>query len=137
MRSRYSAFATGNVDYLMATVIPDENDPVDPEGLREWSEGSEWLGLQILSTHGGGPDDETGDVEFVARFRPKDDPKAKVVEHKERSTFHRQDGQWILAHGEVSREPYRRESPRVGRNDPCPCGSGKKFKKCCANAPVK
>ncbi len=27
--------------------------------------------------------------------------------------------------------PYHRDSPRVGRNDPCPCGSGKKFKKCC------
>ncbi len=29
-----------------------------------------------------------------------------------------------------STEPYRRESPKVGRNDPCPCGSGKKYKKC-------
>jgi HEAT repeat protein len=29
--------------------------------------------------------------------------------------------------------PYRRESPKVGRNDPCPCGSGKKYKKCCGN----
>lgn len=28
--------------------------------------------------------------------------------------------------------PFRREEPRVGRNEPCPCGSGKKFKKCCA-----
>jgi uncharacterized protein YecA (UPF0149 family) len=27
-------------------------------------------------------------------------------------------------------EPYRRAEPKVGRNDPCPCGSGKKFKKC-------
>jgi preprotein translocase subunit SecA len=27
--------------------------------------------------------------------------------------------------------PYKRESPKVGRNDPCPCGSGKKYKKCC------
>lgn len=27
--------------------------------------------------------------------------------------------------------PYRREQPKVGRNDPCPCGSGKKFKRCC------
>ncbi len=27
--------------------------------------------------------------------------------------------------------PFRRESPKVGRNDPCPCGSGKKHKKCC------
>ncbi len=28
-------------------------------------------------------------------------------------------------------ETFRREAPKVGRNDPCPCGSGKKFKKCC------
>jgi peptide deformylase len=27
--------------------------------------------------------------------------------------------------------PYQREQPKTGRNDPCPCGSGKKFKKCC------
>ena len=27
--------------------------------------------------------------------------------------------------------PFVREQPKVGRNDPCPCGSGKKFKKCC------
>lgn len=31
----------------------------------------------------------------------------------------------------VEPEPYKRESPKVGRNDPCPCGSGKKYKKCC------
>ncbi len=28
-------------------------------------------------------------------------------------------------------EPVRRDTPKVGRNDPCPCGSGKKYKKCC------
>ena len=27
-------------------------------------------------------------------------------------------------------EPVRRDRPKVGRNDPCPCGSGKKYKKC-------
>jgi len=31
-------------------------------------------------------------------------------------------------------ETFRRESPRVGRNDPCPCGSGRKYKKCCGRA---
>ncbi len=30
-------------------------------------------------------------------------------------------------------KPQTREEPKIGRNDPCPCGSGKKFKKCCAN----
>ena len=28
---------------------------------------------------------------------------------------------------------YVREQPKIGRNDPCPCGSGKKYKKCCMN----
>ncbi len=30
-----------------------------------------------------------------------------------------------------SNAPYRREQPKIGRNDPCPCGSGKKYKQCC------
>jgi preprotein translocase subunit SecA len=30
-------------------------------------------------------------------------------------------------------QPYKRKTPRVGRNDPCPCGSGKKYKKCCGS----
>jgi hypothetical protein len=34
------------------------------------------------------------------------------------------------SHGPLQ-QPFVREAPKVGRNDPCPCGSGKKFKKCC------
>ena len=33
--------------------------------------------------------------------------------------------------GSTFQQPVRRDTPKVGRNDPCPCGSGKKFKKCC------
>ncbi|TSJ91646.1 hypothetical protein FG002_001700 [Chitinimonas sp. BJB300] len=52
-------------------------------------------------------------------------------------------GRWACFHDdeddeETEREsqaPIKREAPKVGRNDPCPCGSGKKYKKCCgANA---
>ncbi len=39
---------------------------------------------------------------------------------------------YILSRGEdVSATPVKREKEKVGRNDPCPCGSGKKYKKCC------
>lgn len=31
-------------------------------------------------------------------------------------------------------KPITREAPKIGRNDPCSCGSGKKFKKCCGNS---
>lgn len=34
---------------------------------------------------------------------------------------------------ELQQQPYRRPEPKVGRNDPCPCGSGKKYKKCCGS----
>ena len=29
--------------------------------------------------------------------------------------------------------PFKRKSPKIGRNEPCPCGSGRKYKKCCLN----
>jgi uncharacterized protein len=35
---------------------------------------------------------------------------------------------------QVERTPYQRESPKIGRNDPCPCGSGRKYKRCCGAA---
>lgn len=45
---------------------------------------------------------------------------------------------WVMKHPEILKggdviqvKTVRRESPKTGRNDPCPCGSGKKYKKCC------
>ena len=44
--------------------------------------------------------------------------------------------------GSVKKQPQKRKTPKIGRNDPCPCGSGKKWKKCTCeqyhgqNAPV-
>ena len=46
------------------------------------------------------------------------------------SQFVRENNQWYYVDGK-GQEPVRRESPKVGRNDPCTCGSGKKYKKCC------
>lgn len=34
-------------------------------------------------------------------------------------------------HGHETLEPIKRSAPKIGRNDPCSCGSNKKFKKCC------
>jgi uncharacterized protein YecA (UPF0149 family) len=36
---------------------------------------------------------------------------------------------------QIPQQPYRRPDPKIGRNDRCPCGSGKKFKQCCLNKP--
>ena len=128
MRSRYSAYAVGAVDYLGETLHPEHRADWDREATARWAERSTWLGLEIVATEAGGPDDEEGIVEFIARFTERGQPK----QHHERSRFRRHGGRWYYVDGEVPKpETRRHEGPKVGRNDPCPCGSGKKYKKCC------
>jgi len=51
---------------------------------------------------------------------------------QEKSEFVRTDGQWLFTRPlRTGPAPIRSTAPKVGRNDPCPCGSGKKYKKCC------
>jgi SEC-C motif-containing protein len=48
------------------------------------------------------------------------------------SRFLKQDGEWYFVDGQlVAPKTEKRNQPKVGRNDPCPCGSAKKYKKCC------
>ncbi len=72
---------------------------------------------------------EDGSIRFLFLLQPVD--QAKQAEQIER----RQKRQQFIASnqggGDSPRKPVKRGSPKVGRNDPCPCGSGKKFKKCC------
>lgn len=128
MRSRYSAFATGNIDYLHDTLLPETRDDFSREEIEAWSANSEWTGLEIRGTEAGGEDDDEGVVEFVARFTVK----GKAQGHHETSSFVRRDGRWFYLEGVLGARP--RSGPKVGRNDPCTCGSGKKFKKCCGAA---
>lgn len=125
MRSRYAAYAVGNLDHLERTQVGGDWDRAAAEA---WASGSEWLGLDVHATEAGGPEDAEGVVEFSARFALSGTPQ----EHREIARFGRRQGRWTYLEGKVSAgRPVVRESPKIGRNDPCPCGSGKKFKKCC------
>jgi SEC-C motif-containing protein len=126
MRSRYSAFALEEVDYVLGTHDPATRSEVDPEEVQAWSEQSEWTGLNILKTTGS-EEDEKGEVEFVAHYFLKN----KEQRHHERAQFTKKDGRWFFTDGEFVNTTFQRQNPKVGRNDPCPCGSGKKYKKCC------
>ena len=85
-------------------------------------------GLEIVETTEGGPDDDTGTVEFIAKFKQN----GQEIKHHELASFEKIDGKWIFMDGEVPKpKQVIRETQKVGRNEPCPCGSGKKFKKCC------
>lgn len=118
MRSRYTAYVKQDMDYLVATWHPDcrAND-WRSDIIRSFS-GTEWLGLTVLEETTGNNADE-GFVEFVARFNDGD------TGHKamhERSRFLRIDQRWYYIDG---------IKPQPGRNAICPCGSGRKYKKCC------
>ena len=127
LRSRYTAFAMGNTDYLVDTLTPDIRDSFDQIEAESTAADAKWQSLEIRSITGGGIDDETGSIEFVAKFRLRDEQRV----HHELSKFRREEGQWMCAGGQTNPKPPPREFAKVGRNEPCPCGSGKKFKKCC------
>jgi SEC-C motif-containing protein len=132
MRARYSAYARGDVGFIVATLDPDVRKEHDPEAIRRWSTRSQWQGLEILDVVDGQPGDHGGSVEFIARYR---DDKGEDIVHHERSEFHNHGGHWYFVDGRpVGAGTVRREGPKIGRNDPCPCGSGKKYKKCHAMA---
>ena len=146
MRSRYTAFAQGKVEYIKKTLAPESRDDFDESSTKQWSLSSKWKGLKILSTEKGKAGDKKGVVEFVATY----EQSGKTIEHHEVSTFRKADnGQWYFvdgdshthAEGEGHHHHHHHERPqtvvrdeaKIGRNDPCPCGSGKKYKKCCGN----
>ena len=128
MRSRYTAFATGSIEHLHETLAPGTRDDFDFDETKKWAESSEWLGLEIRDTRAGSEQDDFGEVEFIARYKQK----AGAFEHRERGNFTKQDGQWYYVDGQIMGPETIRKAPKVGRNDPCPCGSGKKYKKCCS-----
>jgi SEC-C motif-containing protein len=96
MRARYAAFATGAIDFLLESHHPDTVKAVSRVGIEAWSRGTEWLGLTIVDTALGGEEDETGVVEFTARFKMK----GHVETHRERSRFGKLDGRWYFIDGE-------------------------------------
>lgn len=129
MRARYSAHVQEEVDFILETVLPEQQDPEERESVERWSKESFWRGIKILGTEGGGEEDDTGKVEFIASYTEGE----RDQEHHEIAAFQRKDGKWYF---DVQRTSVPRTEPlkstKVGRNDPCPCGSGKKYKKCCA-----
>jgi SEC-C motif-containing protein len=128
MRARYCAYAVCDIDFLYKSSGPEVRAEFDEKTSREWAQSATWEGLEILGTQDGLEKDEEGFVSFVAYYSTKE----QNCKHVETSYFKRIDGEWRFIDGRIeSGAPYRRSEPKVGRNDPCPCGSGKKYKKCC------
>jgi SEC-C motif-containing protein len=127
MRSRYSAHALGKAGYLADTLSAAQRADFDIAEFESAFGQTKWLGLEIRKTTGGGESDQTGTVEFVARCRDKNGPAI----HHELSNFIREEGRWVFDDCVLNPKAPTRRVEKTGRNQPCPCGSGKKYKKCC------
>ena len=126
MRARYSAYAKAEIDYLVDSTESSQRKDLDKQEMRDWAERSKWLGLEIISAPA--PGGARGEVEFIARYEDHDTP----LEHHELAEFRKIDDEWYFYDGKlVKQKPYIRTSAKIERNAPCPCGSGKKYKKCC------
>ena len=125
MRARYSAFVTHAIDFIVASTHSHSRKDIDLPFIREWSETSTWRGLEILDTKQ--VNENKAFISFEAHFTQDGEDHR----HREKSLFERENGHWRFVSGDDLKNPtVRYEVPLPGRNDPCPCGSGKKFKKC-------
>ncbi len=117
MRSRYTAYALNDPAYLQRTWHPSTR----PAGLQLDDEPRPyWQKLFILATTGGATGDREGHVEFLALY----EMNGRVLQLHESSSFVREENLWYYLDGTAG--------AGIGRSVPCPCRSGRKFKRCCA-----
>ena len=132
MRSRFTAFCQGTVDYLIETHHSSAHSPHERAETQQSIAATEWLNLTIVDTSKGRANDTEGYVQFAAAFRKKPlsmltsapATTTEIGQMHERSRFVRENGQWFYVDGD---QLPLHQTPR---NAPCWCGSGKKTKQC-------
>ena len=120
MRSRYSAYAMDNTGYLQQTWHPSTR-PAQLDSEPQF----QWMGLKIIDAPA--PSANEGWVEFIASFQVN----GRLEQMRERSRFLFEEGRWFYIDGQLHAGA---KPDKIGRNDPCPCGSGRKYKRCCGVA---
>lgn len=138
LRSRYTAFVKHDVDYVLETHHPKTKSQVKREEIESWAKESVWIGMKIIKQEGGQASDNKGVIHFHAQYEAhaEDGPKTDRLlhDHFEKSFFERDPNAanaWRFVDAEpMEKGTIRRSEPKTGRNDPCTCGSGKKYKKC-------
>ena len=128
MRTRYSAFVLVKPEYIVKTTLPTQQDFLDIEAIESWAKETDWAGLEIV-THTPKLGKRHAQVEFKAYFNTTDGKEQKQQAHHELSAFVKtknkatNDASWYFLDPTVSIS--------VTQKQPCICGSGEKFKRCC------
>lgn len=130
MRSRYTAYTQCNADYLFNTLRDNALKQFNRSSIERSAKHTEWTELHIIEAS---PTDNTSTqatVEFIARYKERHQKK----QLHEKSLFKRYQNIWYYVDS-LPTTPLpitqRTVKQHTGRNDPCPCGSGKKYKHCC------
>ena len=124
MRSRYSAFVLIKPEYIVKTTLPAQQNLLDIQAIESWAKETDWAGLEIV-THTPKLGKRHAQVEFKAYFNTSNELQA----HHEFSAFVKvtdkanNDARWYFLDPTVSLS--------VTQKQPCICGSGEKFKRCC------
>lgn len=118
MRSRYSAFALQQIDYLVKTTALGQQSALDIAAMSQWSQHNRWLKLEIIQANE--KQDKTHAlVEFKAHYH--DGTQLQI--HHEISHFVQVEKCWYFLDPTVDQSLSMKQA--------CICGSGKKFKQCC------
>lgn len=124
MRSRYTAYSTANIPYIIKTMRGKALQGFDENNASRWAKRVIWLGLKVLTTNNVTLDH--GMVEFEATFVNR---KTLQCIH-EKSEFARVQGQWYYTEGIQLLPTHPLANQIITQQTPCPCGSQRKFKSC-------
>jgi SEC-C motif domain protein len=132
MRARYAAFVLQHVEYIVATTAPFQQPLLDTQAISDWAQQTNWAGLEVIN-HLAKLGKRHAQVEFKAYFHLPDSSVLDLAVldskgvHHELSTFVN-----IPTHG-TSRWYFLDPTVvmPVTQKQPCPCGSGEKYKRCC------
>ncbi|PLT21385.1 YchJ family protein [Psychrobacter sp. MES7-P7E] len=134
MRTRYSAFALVKPEYIVKTTMPAQQALLDVAAIESWAKETDWAGLEIVE-HTPKLGKRHAQVEFKAYFKSPEETSGgldeKIQAHHELSTFVKvinranNDARWYFLDPTVAMI--------VSQKQPCICGSGEKFKRCCGS----
>lgn len=132
MRTRYSAFVLVKSEYIVKTTLPAQQGLLDVAAIERWAKETDWAGLEIVE-HTPKLGKRHAQVEFKAYFESPEETTGclaeKVQAHHELSTFVKvkdkanNDARWYFLDPTVALTMTQKQ--------PCICGSGEKFKRCC------
>lgn len=125
MRSRFTAYAIHRYDYALNTYSREKRSTLSVTQLEESAAGAVWFALSVMPSQTVSLDNESDMVEFTAYYF---EGKSLFQLH-ETSSFLKEEGRWRYHDGVLADDCGK---VKYGRNLPCLCNSGKKFKQCCA-----